>query len=314
MASSGARRSVAGSGSGLVALRRRGRSPLALLAVVGAVVVGVVAVGSGTAGAQEEDGAVRVSARQLPGGGVEVALQRRAAGSWADRLLPEGRLSRAGAAEGDWLVSTPVDIYGATARVAGRRVGGGAVEVAVQVRRPGGTSGPRLLPERRWLASSPVRLAAAPHTAAGRGAEPTSSERTGRPAGDGPLQRALTVARRLAPEIVAPADCVPAPLEEPALIPNAPRAYRNGVHQGVDYDFDAPGHTAVAAVDGQVVVAVGDYQSPSAAEREALLAIAAQPHTTPPFTLLMLYGNYLVIDHDIIDGASHVVTLRGTRL
>ena len=117
------------------------------------------------------------------------------------------------------------------------------------------------------------------------------------------------MARRLASEIVAPTDCVAAPLEEPDLLPNAPRAYRSGIHQGVDYDCEAPGHHAVAALDGRVVVAVGDYHSPRPAQREEILAIAEQRHSTPPFTLLMLDGNLVVVDHGIIDGAGYVVTL-----
>ena len=162
-------------------------------------------------------------------------------------------------------MSTPHRIDETRARVAARRLSDGAIEFGVQVRQSDDTWGPRLLPDRRWfpanaavdrwLVSSPVRFAAA----------------TGPSPRDGPLQEALAVARRLAPEIVAPTDCVPAPLDDPAFLANAPRAYRSGVHQGVDYDCDAPGHHAVAALDGRVVVAVGDYHSPSPAQREEIL-------------------------------------------
>ena len=270
-----------------------------MAALVAAV---VVALGDAAAGAQESV-TVRVATRRLVDGGVEVALQQHSGGSWSARLLADQRVLPASAAAARWLVSAPLRIDETGARVAARRLSDGAIEFGVQVRHSDGTSGPRLLPDKRWLpadtavdrwlVSSPVRLAAA----------------TGTAPREGPLEEALAVARRLAPEIVAPTDCVPAPLDHPDFLPNAPRAYRSGVHQGVDYDCDAPGHHAVAALDGRVVVAVGDYHSPSPAQREEILAIAEQRHTTPPFTLLMLYGNLVVIDHGIIDGAGHVITL-----
>ena len=108
-------------------------------------------------------------------------------------------------------MSTPHRIDGTRARVAARRLSDGAVEFGVQVRQSDDTRGPRLLPDRRWfpadaavdrwLVSSPVRFAAA----------------TGLSPRDGPLEEALAVARRLAPEIVAPTDCVPAPLDDPDI-------------------------------------------------------------------------------------------------
>ena len=279
--------------------------------VAALIVVGVAAPGGTAAEAQESESTVRVAARRLVDGIVEVALQQQTNGSWTARLLPERRLFPAEAVVGHWLVSTPLDIDGTGARVVARRAGGGAIEFGVQVRKPDGTWGSRLLPDRRWfptdievgrwLASSPVLLAAAPNAAPGALTAPA-------PLG-GPLEEALAVARRLAPEIVAPTGCRPAPLDDASLLPNAPRVYRSGVHQGVDYDCDAPGYDAVAAFDGRVVVAVGDYGTPTPDQREAILAVAEQRQSTPPFTLLMLYGNYVVIDHDFVNGAGHVVTL-----
>lgn len=272
--------------------------------VVAAGVAAVVVASGGAAARAQESGTVRVAARQLVDGGVEVALQQHSDGSWSARLLPDQRVVPAGAAAGHWWVSAPQRIDGTSARVAARRLSDGAIEFAVQVRQSDDSWGPRLLPERRWLradatagrwlVSSPVRFGA---------------EVAGTSPRDGPLEEALAVARRLAPEIVAPTDCVAAPLDAPDFLPNAPRAYRSGVHRGVDYDCGEPGHHAVAALDGRVVVAVGDYDSPSAVQREAILAIAEQRRSTPPFTLLMLYGNVVVIDHGIINGAGHVVTL-----
>lgn len=69
------------------------------------------------------------------------------------------------------------------------------------------------------------------------------------------------------------------------------------------------GRYADAALDGRVVVAVGDYADPHPDDRNQLLDIAGQLKATPPFTLLSVYGNYVVIDHGIINGVGHVVTV-----
>ena len=50
-----------------------------------------------------------------------------------------------------------------------------------------------------------------------------------------PYQQAVAVASRLAPGFVVPNDCHPPPLDSPYSMPNAPRAYRSGVHAGVDF-------------------------------------------------------------------------------
>jgi murein DD-endopeptidase MepM/ murein hydrolase activator NlpD len=62
------------------------------------------------------------------------------------------------------------------------------------------------------------------------------------------------------------------------LMPNAPRTYRNGTHEGVDmYDVDncatiAKGTPVMAAKAGVVIRADLDYVSPTAAQMQALLA------------------------------------------
>ena len=128
--------------------------------------------------------------------------------------------------------------------------------------------------------------------------------------GEGPLafEQALDTARRLAPELVLPVDCRPPPLDNPFLMPNAPRDYRSGTHGGVDL-FCARGHPIRAALDGHVVVAAGDYEDASPTDLNDVLDIAAVLGTTPTFTLVMLYGNYVVVDHGIIDGVGHVASL-----
>lgn len=122
------------------------------------------------------------------------------------------------------------------------------------------------------------------------------------------LELALAIATGLAPFTIYPSDCM-SPLPHPDLLPNAPRAYRFGIHQGVDFQCFSLGRSAVAALDGRVVLAVGNYQDPDPDDRNELLEIAGELEATPPFTLLALYGNYVVIDHGIFPYIGHVVTL-----
>ena len=128
--------------------------------------------------------------------------------------------------------------------------------------------------------------------------------------GEGPptFEQALSIARRLAPEFVLPVDCRAPPLDNPILMPNAPREYRSGTHRGVDL-FCPRGHPVRAALDGHVVVAVGDYEDASLADINDVLDIAEEIGATPTFTSVMLNGNYVVVDHGIIDGVGHAATL-----
>ena len=121
-------------------------------------------------------------------------------------------------------------------------------------------------------------------------------------------QEAAEDAARLSADIVWPSDCI-SPLPYPDLLPNSPRAYRSGIHQGVDFMCYERGRYAVAALDGRAVVVVGDYEDPEADDRDQLLDVAAQLDATPPYTLLTLYGNYVVIDHGVIPDVGHVVTI-----
>lgn len=87
------------------------------------------------------------------------------------------------------------------------------------------------------------------------------------------------------------------------LLPGAPRAYRNGIHQGFDM---MPGHVgvptgysgpAVAAKDGTVIRADLDYQEMTPTEHQAALETATQSSTTPPEILDRLRGRQVWIDH-----------------
>ena len=87
------------------------------------------------------------------------------------------------------------------------------------------------------------------------------------------------------------------------LFPGAPRAYRNGVHQGFDF---MPGHVgvptgysspAVAAKDGVIMRADLDYAEMSLAEYQAAIATAQGSGTTPPDVLDQLRGRQVWVDH-----------------
>lgn len=116
------------------------------------------------------------------------------------------------------------------------------------------------------------------------------------------------LAVRLAPVAVPPVDprC-PLPLGTPDLFPNAPREYRNGTHRGVDFNCNAVDRGAMAFRAGEVVYATSsDRIEPTTPNREALLAIAGNAGFTPHWTLMMLYGNVVIIDHGNIDGVGRV--------
>lgn len=87
------------------------------------------------------------------------------------------------------------------------------------------------------------------------------------------------------------------------LLPDAPRRYRNGIHQGFDM---MPGHVgvptgysapAVAAKDGTVIRADLDYREMTPREHEAALETARQSGTTPTEILDKLRGRQVWIDH-----------------
>ena len=94
--------------------------------------------------------------------------------------------------------------------------------------------------------------------------------------------------------------CLPA---EDDLIPNAPREYRFGVHEGVDFypgracaTIDR-GMPVLAARTGIIIRAGVDYKEITQEEMDALLGRAAQEGLTPPEVLDRLRGRQVWIDH-----------------
>ncbi|MEZ5139280.1 MAG: M23 family metallopeptidase [Acidimicrobiales bacterium] len=127
------------------------------------------------------------------------------------------------------------------------------------------------------------------------------------PSAGAPGRSSVEVAAAIGP-LALPTDC-PLQLDDPDLLPNAARDYRGGVHEGVDFICRELGHDATTPLPGRVMVAARDLPEPTPEERVDLLADAKALGDTPPWTLRLLYGQFVVIDHGVIDGAGHVVTL-----
>lgn len=127
---------------------------------------------------------------------------------------------------------------------------------------------------------------------------------------DGPsAEQQRAVAQALGQVIASPTDPL-CPLSlGSGQLPGAPRAYRNGTHQGIDFGCGAADRSAFSIADGTVVYLVDDYEDPSVPEREALLQQAGIAGFTPHWTLVMLYGNVVIVDHGVIEGVGRVVTI-----
>lgn len=119
-------------------------------------------------------------------------------------------------------------------------------------------------------------------------------------------ERDLDAARALGP-LPAPAPCA-TDLDDPDLLPNAPRPYRSGVHRGIDFICGELGHDATTPLAGRVVFA-HDGEEPSPEDRDRLLGEAAALGATPTWTLVALMGRFVVVDHGTLPGAGHVVTV-----
>lgn len=128
------------------------------------------------------------------------------------------------------------------------------------------------------------------------------------PAPQGSVADDLAKAEKLAPATVLPSDCG-LPVGHPQSFPNDARSYRGGIHQGIDFICGERGRDAVTALDGQVLIADRSYEDPTNEEREEILATGKALGYTPPWTLAMLFGRVVVIDHGIQPDIGHVVTI-----
>lgn len=100
-----------------------------------------------------------------------------------------------------------------------------------------------------------------------------------------------------------PCDRIPIP-RRASRLPNTPRAYRQGIHRGID--FFAPWGTPVRAVaEGTVIQAEHTFQEVAPALRDTLLAAAWRLGRTPSdvFNHILL-GQAVYIDHgfDLVPG------------
>jgi murein DD-endopeptidase MepM/ murein hydrolase activator NlpD len=101
--------------------------------------------------------------------------------------------------------------------------------------------------------------------------------------------------RRAVSGLVIPIDgaSLPTDLE---LLPNAPREFRGGWHEGID--FPAPGGTAVKAVAAGSIVRIDRaFTEWSSEQKDAALSEAVQLGYTPSATLDRIRGRQVWIDH-----------------
>jgi hypothetical protein len=99
---------------------------------------------------------------------------------------------------------------------------------------------------------------------------------------------------------ISPIENLPVP-KNPNLLPNAPRDYRKGIHQGVD--FFCHYNTPVRAIkDGWVLAIDKNYTEMPKNYRAHLLEVTKKLNSTPPPILYVLHGRKIVIDHGIING------------
>lgn len=79
-------------------------------------------------------------------------------------------------------------------------------------------------------------------------------------------------------------------------LPNAPRRYRNGVHEGLDY-YNTIGYTVYAAAAGTVIRADHDYVEMTLEEYEDAIRISAEAAVTPAELLDKFRGKQVWIEH-----------------
>ncbi len=80
-------------------------------------------------------------------------------------------------------------------------------------------------------------------------------------------------------------------------LPNAPRRYRNGVHEGLDYYDTRRGTPVLAAAEGVVIRADHDYVEVTLEEYDEVIRISMEEEITPEELLDKLRGRQIWIEH-----------------
>ena len=159
---------------------RRARVATAVLfALAGPGIASATVVGQVDSAGDQGVTEVRIVARKVAGGTIELGLQQRHPGdSWGERLLPARRYFPTGAATGRWRSSSSLTlsfaVLGSAAttdgvvRIVARRLSDDDFEIGLQQHRTEDGWGERLLPAQRifpsaspvgrWLSSSPMAL------------------------------------------------------------------------------------------------------------------------------------------------------------
>ncbi|MBT9167145.1 MAG: hypothetical protein DDT19_00469 [Syntrophomonadaceae bacterium] len=84
----------------------------------------------------------------------------------------------------------------------------------------------------------------------------------------------------------------------PGQLPNAPRRYRNGIHEGVDYYGISGGTVVLAAASGTIIRADHNFQEMTLTEYEEAIRLSAAAPTTLPELLDKFRGMQVWIRHD----------------
>jgi murein DD-endopeptidase MepM/ murein hydrolase activator NlpD len=102
---------------------------------------------------------------------------------------------------------------------------------------------------------------------------------------------------------------------DPELLPNAPREFRGGWHEGVDFPADA-GTEVHAVAAGTVVRIDHDFVDWSVEEKDRALAQAVELGYTPTATLDRIRGRQVWIDHGggVVSRYAHLSTVADLQL
>ncbi|MEM7094677.1 MAG: peptidoglycan DD-metalloendopeptidase family protein [Actinomycetota bacterium] len=124
-----------------------------------------------------------------------------------------------------------------------------------------------------------------------------------------PASAGAELATMLADAMQLPITTCSLPFGNPDLNVGAPREYRSGTHNGLDFNCGTIDHRVLSAGDGEVLFIVDDYLDADPDDRNAVLANAALAVDTPFWTLAMLYGRFVVVAHHLPESDDQVVTI-----